>query len=177
MWPDHEPREEARPHAYVLYEEGREIATLRWRARPRGAVGWCLARTGAREEPIFVDDAIEELARDHRSSAHDWDLHAELAAILSTALALDAAARSLFPERARGVRRFRRGVAGGRYEIHVADVDTAILARAVPELHLTAVSNVAVLAGEVMPGGLETAIQRITLVGGRIVAVVRTDEP
>jgi hypothetical protein len=33
-----------------------------------------------------------------------------------------------------------------------------------------------VLAGELMDGGLETAIQRITLIGGRVVAVFRNDE-
>jgi hypothetical protein len=176
MWPDEQPRSEPRPHAYDLYEDGRQIGTLYWRARPRRAVGWYLSRTGQPDHRVFVDAAIEELARDQRSSAHDWELHAELAAILSTALALDAAGRVLYPDRERRTRRFRRGLRAGRYEIHVADVDTAILARAVPELHLDAVSNVAVLAGELMEGGLETAIQRVTLIGGRVVAVFRNDE-
>jgi hypothetical protein len=46
----------------------------------------------------------------------------------------------------------------------------------VPELHLHAVSNVAVLAGELVSGGLELALQRIALLGGRIVAVFSGDE-
>jgi hypothetical protein len=177
MWPEQQPRGEARPHAYDLYEEGEQVATLHWVARPRRAVGWYMTRLGEAPQRLFVDSAIEELARDERSSPHDWELHAELAAILSTALALDAAGRSLHPERERHTRRFGRPLAAGRYEIHVADVDTSILARAVPELHLHAVSNVAVLAGELLDGGLENAIQRVTLVGGRVVAVFRNDEP
>jgi hypothetical protein len=177
MWPEQERSGEARPHAYALYDEGDQVATLEWLASPRPAVGWYLTRPGENPQRLFVDAAIEELARDTRSSPHDWELHAELAAILSTALALDAAGRSLHPDRERATRRFRRGLAAGRYEIHVADVDTQVLARAVPELHLHAVSNVAVLAGELLDGGLEMAIQRVTLVGGRVVAVFRNDEP
>jgi hypothetical protein len=177
MWPERQSRGEARPHAYDLYDEGSHIGTLHWRARPRRTVGWYLTRNGNRPERLFVDAAIDELARDERSTTHDWELHAELAAILSTALALDAAGRVLHPERAQGTRRFRRGLAGGRYEIHVTDVEPMILARVAPELHLDSVSNVAILAGELLEGGLELAMQRIGLVGGRIVAVFRNDEP
>ena len=85
-------------------------------------------------------------------------------------------AASIHPERAQGTRRFRRGLAAGRYEIHVTDVEPAILSRITPELHLDSVSNVTILAGELLEGGLEVAIQRIGLVGGRIVAVFRSDE-
>jgi hypothetical protein len=176
MWPERQTRGEPRPHAYDLYDEGSHIGTLHWRARPRRSVGWYLTRTGSAPERLFVDAAIDELGRDERSTAHDWDLHAELAAILSTALALDAAGRAIHPERAQGTRRFRRGLAAGRYEIHVTDADPAILARAVPELHLDAISNVAVLAGELVSGGLEIALQRITLLGGRVVAVFSDDD-
>lgn len=167
---------EARPHAYDLFEDGAPIARLRWRRRPRTALGWYLTTGSAPEQRLFVDAAIDELARDTRSPAHDWDLHAELAAILSTALALDAAGRVLYPSRVRPTRRFRRPISAGRYEIHVADADPAILARAVPELHLDAISNVAVLTGELVSGGLELALQRITLLGGRVVAVFSEDE-
>jgi hypothetical protein len=176
MWPERQSHSEARPHAYDLYDEGSHIGTLHWRARPRRTVGWYLTRNGTRPERLFVDTAIDELARDERSTTHDWELHAELAAILSTALALDAAGRVLHPERAQGTRRFRRGLAPGRYEIHVTDVEPMILARVAPELHLDSVSNVAILAGELLEGGLELAMQRIGLVGGRIVAVFRNDE-
>ena len=95
MWPEPQPRNEPRPHSYDLFDEGEQVAMLHWLARPRQAVGWYLTRTGEPPVRLFVDAAIEELARDERSSPHDWELHAELAAILSTALALDAAGRFL----------------------------------------------------------------------------------
>jgi hypothetical protein len=167
---------EARPHAYDLFEDGMRIARLEWRERPRTALGWYLTEGSAPAQRLFVDPAIDELARDTRSPAHDWDLHAELAAILSTALALDAAGRAMYPSRTRPSRRFRRPISAGRYEIHVTEADPAILARAVPELHLEAISNVAVLAGELVSGGLEVALQRITLLGGRVVAVFSDDD-
>jgi hypothetical protein len=175
MSAEQQPQGEGRPHAYDLIEDGKRIARLEWRRRPRTALGWYLSEGSAPPQRLFVDTAIDELARDTRSPERDWDLHAELAAILSTALALDAAGRVLYPSRLRPTRRFRRPISAGRYEIHVTDADPAILARAVPELHLDAISNVAVLAGELVSGGLELALQRITLLGGRVVAVFSDD--
>jgi hypothetical protein len=168
--------DEARAHVYDLFEDGAQIGRLEWRQEPRTALGWYLSPGSAPATRLFVDSAIDELARDTRSPAHDWELHAELAAILSTALALDAAGRALYPSRTRPSRRFRRPISAGRYEIHVTGADPAILARAVPELHLDAVSNVAVLAGELVSGGLEIALQRVTLLGGRVVAVFSDDD-
>jgi hypothetical protein len=175
MSAEHEPHAESAPHSYDLFEDGSRLARLEWRQRPRTALGWYLTEGAAPARRLFVDTAIDELARDTRSAAHDWDLHAELAAILSTALALDAAGRALYPSRLRPTRRFRRPLSAGRYEIHVTEVAPQILARAVPELHLDAISNVAVLAGELVAGGLEVALHRITLLGGRVVAVFNDD--
>ena len=126
---------------------------------------------------LFVDSAIEDLARDERSSPHDWELHAELAASSAPRWRSTPPAARCTPTASAVHAGFGRSLAGGRYEIHVADVDTAVLARAVPELHLHSVSNVSVLAGDLLDGGLEMAIQRVTLVGGRVVAVFRNDEP
>jgi hypothetical protein len=176
MSAEHQPQDEARPHAYDLFEDGTRIGRLAWRRRPRTALGWYLTDGSDPPRRLYVDSAIDELARDTRSPSHDWDLHAELAAILSTALAVDAAGRALYPSRVRPSRRFRRPISAGRYEIHVTDADPAILARAVPELHLDAISNVTVLAGELVSGGLEVALQRITLLGGRVVAVFSDDD-
>jgi hypothetical protein len=177
MSAEHQSQGEARAHSYALFEDGSRIGLLEWRQRPRTALGWYLTEGNDPARRLFVDTAIDELARDTRSPAHAWDLHAELAAILSTALALDAAGRVMYPSRLRPTRRFRRPLSSGRYEIHVTDVDPSILARAIPELHLDAISNVAVLAGELVAGGLEVALQRITLLGGRVVAVFNDDEP
>jgi hypothetical protein len=71
MWPEPQQSDEARPHAYELYDEGEQVATLHWLARPRRAVGWYLTRTREAPARLFVDAAIEELARDERSSPPD----------------------------------------------------------------------------------------------------------
>jgi hypothetical protein len=179
MWPEHERRGKPRPqHEYEVYDDGRRVGRLEWRPRPRSVAGWYLTVEPRPPHRLRVDPAIDELARDKRSSAHDWELHAELAAILSTAFALDAAELVLHPERELPRGRFRRKPTFGSYEIHVADVDPPILARAVPELHMESVANVVILAGQLAGIGLETALRRITLLGGRVVAVFRmhTDE-
>jgi hypothetical protein len=180
MWPDFERRGRPRPqHAYEVYDEGRHVGRLEWRLRPRTVTGWYLTLDPRGPERLHVDPAIDDLARDKRSGEHDWELHAELAAILSTALALDAAELFLHPERELQRGRFRRKPAFGGYEIHVTGVEPAILARAVPELHLESVADVAILAGVLAGIGLETALRRIALLGGRVVAVFRhpDDDP
>jgi hypothetical protein len=176
MSAEQQPQDETRAHIYALFEDSARIGRLEWRHRPRTALGWYLTEGRDPSRRLFVDSAIDELSRDTRSAARDWDLHAELAAILSTALALDAAGRALYPSRTRPTRRFRRPISAGRYEIHVTDAVPSVLARAVPELHLESVANVAVLAGELVSGGLEIALQRITLLGGRVVAVFSDDD-
>jgi hypothetical protein len=176
MWPEHQRRGEPRPHGYDVYEDGLAVGRLEWRQRPRTAAGWYLTLGPRPAERLDVDPAIGELARDTRSADHDWELHAELAAILSTALALDAAERFLHPERELSRGRFQRRPVFGSYEIHVTDIDPAILARTVPELHMDSVSNVVILAGEVAGVGLEIALRRVVLLGGRVVAVFRMDE-
>ncbi len=174
MWPEYERRGKPRQqHEYEVFDDGRRIGRLQWRLRPRSVVGWYLTLEPGAPRRLHVDSAIDDLARDKRSGDHDWDLHAELAAILSTALALDAAELYLHPERELPRGRFRRKPNFGSYEIHITNVEPAILARAVPELHLEAVANVVILAGELAGIGLETALRRIALLGGRVVAVFR----
>jgi hypothetical protein len=177
MWPEYERRGKPRPlHEYEIYDDGRQVGRLEWRLRPRSITGWYLTIDARPPQRLGVDPAIDELSRDKRSAAHDWELHAELAAILSTALALDAAELFLHPEREVLRGRFRRKPSFGGYEIHVTDVDPAILARAVPELHLESVANVVILAGVLAGIGLETALRRIALLGGRVVAVFRMQQ-
>jgi hypothetical protein len=174
MWPEFERRGRPRPqHAYEIFDDGNHVGRLEWRLRPRSVAGWYLTIDPRAPERLHVDPAIDDLAKDKRSATHDWELHAELAAILSTALALDAAELFLHPERELPRGRFRRIPTFGGYEIHVTDVDPAILARAVPELHLQSVANVVILAGVLASIGLETALRRIALLGGRVVAVFR----
>jgi hypothetical protein len=175
MWRDPPGQGHARPHAYELYEDGRRVGELRWRPRPRGSVGWYLTVRTRPPQRLSVDRAIDALAEDERSSDHDWELNAELSAILSTALALDAAERLLHPRQELARRRFNR-LSSGRYEIHVTGVEPAVLAHAVPELPLSAVSDVRILEGELHEEALRAVLRRIALLGGRVVAMFRADE-
>ena len=174
-WRDPQWQGAPRPHGYELYEDGRRVGDLRWRARPRRDVGWYLTVRTRRPQRLSVDPAIDMLAQDTRSSDHDWELNAELSAILSTALALDAAERVLHPRQELARRRFNR-LSSGRYEIHVTGVEPTVLAHAVPELPLSAVSDVRILEGELHEEALRNVLRRIALLGGRVVAMFRTDE-
>jgi hypothetical protein len=174
-WRDPQGQGASRPHAYELYEDGRRVGDLRWRGRPRRDAGWYLTVRTRRPQRLSVDPAIDTLAQDVRSSDHDWELNAELSAILSTALALDAAERVLHPRQELARRRFNR-LSAGRYEIHVTGVEPTVLAHAVPELPLSAVSDVRILEGELHEDALRTVLRRIALLGGRVVAMFRTDD-
>jgi hypothetical protein len=174
MWPEPERRGTSSPHAYDLFEDGRPIGRLEWRNRPRREVGWYVTRPPRPAHRLAVDPSIDTLSRDAASSDHDWDLNAELSAILSTALAVDAAERFLHPQAANARQRFNR-LQTGPYEIHVTDIEPNVLAHAVPELPLTAVSDVRILEGELHEDALKGALRRIALLGGRVVAVFRTD--
>lgn len=161
---------------YPLFTDGRPVGTLEWRQSERRGTGWYLLREGRQDERLDVDRTIDELAADERSSDHAWELNAELAAILSTALALDAAGRALRgPEPPRS-RRFRRPGSSRRYGIYVAGLDPTLLAHAVPELGLSSVADVALVEGELLVDALQPVLRRIRLLGGRVVAVVADDE-
>ena len=147
------------------------MGRLEWWLRPRRDVGWYLMLEGAPVRRLEVDPAVADLARDTASADHDWYLYAELSAILSTTLALDAAEAVLHPRRETERRRFRSRLDAGHYEIHAADIEPVLLAHTVPELHLSSVSNVNVLEGNLSAPALQAALRRITLLGGRIVAI------
>ncbi len=174
MWADPEHRGAARPHAYDLFEDGKPIGRLEWRARSRREVGWYVVAPPRPPQRIHVDTAIDNLARDAHSSDHEWELSAELSAILSTAPAVDAAERFLHPNPLTPRRRFNR-MSSGPYEIHVIDIEPDILFHAVPELPLTAVSEVRILEGVLHEDALAAALRRISLLGGRVVAVFRSN--
>jgi hypothetical protein len=174
MWPDPERRDVARPHAYELFDDSRPVGRLEWRTRPRSATGWYVLLPPRPAHRITVDPAIDALARDRSSSDRDWELNAELSAILSTAMAVDAAERFVHPRTEHAPRRFNR-LSSGPYEIHVTGIETNVLAHAVPELPLTAVSDVRILEGELHEDALKAALRRIALLGGRVVAVFRSE--
>ena len=172
VWPEPERRDVARPHAYELFEDRRSIGRLEWRSRPRSAAGWYVSLPPRPPDRLSVDPAIDQLARDVSSSDSEWELSAELSAILSTAMAVDAADRLLHPRAEFPHRRFNR-LSSGPYEIHVTEIEPTVLAHAVPELPLKAASDVRILTGELHEDALTVALRRIALLGGRVVAVLR----
>ena len=172
VWPNPERRDVSMPHAYEIFEDGRPVGRLEWRSRPRAAVGWYLTLPPRPADRLSVDPAIDQLAADRVSTDHNWELSAELSAILSTAMAVDAADRLLHPRAEFPHRRFDR-LSSGPYEIHVTDIEPTVLAHAVPELPLTAMSDVRILAGMLHEDALTVALRRIALLGGRVVAVFR----
>ena len=174
MWPDPDRRDLARPHTYDLFDDGRPVGRLEWRARSRHEAGWYVILPPRPAQRISVDAAIDALTRDHTSSDHDWELNAELSAILSTAMAVDAAERFVHPRSELARRRFNR-LESGPFEIHVTGSEPTVLAHAVPELPLTAVSDVRILEGELHEDALKSALRRIALLGGRVVAVFRSE--
>jgi hypothetical protein len=174
VWPDRERRAVARPHTYELYEDGRPVGRLEWRSQPRSAVGWYVTLPPRPPDRLSVDPAIDQLARDLTSPERDWELNAELSAILSTAMAVDATDRLLHPRAELPRRRFNRFTTGP-YEIHVTGIEPTVLAHAVPELPITAVSDVRILEGELHEVALTIALRRISLLGGRVVAVFRSE--
>jgi hypothetical protein len=163
-------------HAYDLFGAGRLVGRLEWRTVPRDAAGWYLAQAGQEPRRLAVDAAIDELARDRHSPTHDWDLSAELAAILSTPFALDVADQELHQRPSDPGRRFRRVSAARRFELYIDGVDPITLAHAVPELPLESVSDVSVLSGRLMPEAFEAIMRRISLLGGRVVAFRRDED-
>jgi hypothetical protein len=174
MWPEPDRRDVARPHAYDLFDDGRLVGRLEWRTSSRREAGWYVTLPPEPAQRISVDPAIDALARDRTSTDHDWELNAELSAILSTAMAVDAAERYVHPRSELARHRFNR-FKTGPFEIHVTGIEPNVLAHAVPELPITAVSDVRILEGELHEDALKTALRRIALLGGRVVAVFRSE--
>src|SRR3954466_166336 len=80
---------------YTLYRGGRAVARLEWRARSRASAGWYLRRGACRERRLQLDVGLAALANDAHADSDSWHERAQLAAALSTPLALDAADRAL----------------------------------------------------------------------------------
>jgi hypothetical protein len=158
-------------HRYELFERGRSLGWLEWRPRPRERLGWYLRRHGGSPVALSVDLAIDDLAAAERRDEHGWELTAEIAALLSTALALDQAERVLHPR----PHQPRRPVVGRRDSfrcwIVCAGLDPDVLARAVPELPLSSMGDAVLLDGHLPQEALELVIRRIQLLGGRVLTL------
>jgi hypothetical protein len=161
------PAAASEEHTYTLFAEGREIGLLVWRAQPRESAGWFLVPDDGDPQKLSVDAAIDDLAA-QGGDARAWALHAEVAAILSTALALDAAERTIHARPPRSQRRFSR-LERTRFEIRVKGVAPAVLARAVPEMAISSVSDVVSLEGDLPGDAVPTVLRRLALLGGTVV--------
>src|SRR3954469_25492525 len=93
-----ESGEVERGHRYELFDGGRSVGWLEWQPQPRERLGWYLLGPGGSPVRLGVDLAIDDLAGAGPDRERGWALTAELAALLSTALALDAADRALHPQ-------------------------------------------------------------------------------
>jgi hypothetical protein len=158
------------PRGYVLYRGGRAVARLEWRARSRASAGWYL-RAGARSaRRLPLDVGLDALADDAHADSHSWQERAELAAALSTPLALDAADRAL---RGGLPAAPARPLEPGAYELHINGLDAAVLALARPNLHVTRAGDTSVVAGVLDDQAIGTLVRRVNLLGARVLAIFR----
>src|SRR3954454_13911424 len=155
---------------YVLYRGGRAVARLEWRARSRTSAGWYLHRGARPARRLQVDVALDALAHDAHADSHSWHEHADLAAALSTPLALDAADRAL---RGGLPAAPARPLEPGVYELHVIGQDAATLALACPSLRVTRAGDTSVIAGVLDHAAMRTLIHRVNLLGARVLAIFR----
>src|SRR4051794_34141959 len=153
-----------------LQRGGRVVARLQWRTQPRTAVGWYLERPRRPARRLDVDSGIDALAQDAVSDPDTWNARADAVALLSTALALDAADRALRGGLAPPP---SRPLESGRYELHVTGLDAATSARAFPDAASVAAGDTNVLAGTFDDRALTAAIRRVNLLGGRVLAMFR----
>jgi hypothetical protein len=146
------------PHSYELHVGSRATARLEWRDRPGGAAGWYLDHFAGTSRRLIVDPALDTPA----VGGDDW------APILSTALALDEAARILTGAPARPA----RPVPTGAYEVHVAGLPAATLPLTFPEATVVAAADTGILIGHFDDAGLTAIVRRIGLLGGRLLALL-----
>jgi hypothetical protein len=161
-------------HRYPLFDGDRPAGVLVWRSQPRQYAGWFVLPHDGAPRRLEVDPAVDELAADRRSDEPAWELHAELAAILSTSMALDAAERTIHDRPHRHGGRFRRLTADG-YEIYVKNLTPEVLGRTVPELAVSSVSDVVVLEGRLLADAVPVILRRLALLGGSVVAVLTAE--
>jgi hypothetical protein len=155
---------------FELQRGGRVVARLRWRMRPRNALGWYLERRARPPRRLEVDAAIDALARDTRMDRESWDERADALAFLSTALALDAADRAL---RGGLAAASARPLESGRYELHITGLDPVLPGCAFPEAAGVSAGDTSVLVGTFDDCAMTAVVRRVNLLGGRVLAMFR----
>src|SRR3954464_1658015 len=145
---------------YVLYRGGRAVARLEWRARSRARAGWYLRPGACRGRRLQLDVGLDALANDAHADSDSWHERAQLAAALSTPLALDAADRAL---RGGLPAAPARPLEPGAYELHIIGLDAAVLALACPNLRVTRAGDTSVVAGVLDNHAIGTLVRRVNL--------------
>lgn len=159
-------------NTYTLYVRADIVARLRWRTGPRGAAGWYLCQRRGGWRRLSVDpnlDAAVGLA----ARRPGYQQAAELAASLSTALALDTATNLLRGPPATPPRPLRRG----GYEVHAAGLAFELVPIAFPEAITARAGDTTVLTGHFDDRGLTVLTRRITTLGGRVLAIFPAEQP
>jgi hypothetical protein len=128
---------------YDLYVCGEQVARLEWRTPPGDPPGWFMLR-GDERMPL---------------AGEAGDVPA----------ALDACALALYGPPERPVRE----LAPGRYELHVGHLDAGLLDVAFPHQSTASAEAVSVLAGTFDDAGLSVVMRRVSILGGRVLAIVR----
>jgi hypothetical protein len=159
-------------HTYALYARGEPVAELQWRPRPASSPGWYLRRFGHDWRRLAVAAELDAALADPPGSETPPET-ADLTALVSIALALDAAAVLLSGPPAPPSRTIR----SGRYELHVRGLAAEIVPYAFPETIAAHVGDVAVLAGHFDDTGLVRTTRRVALLGGKLLALFHADGP
>src|SRR4051812_10372204 len=155
---------------YVLYRGGRAVARLDWRARSRASAGWYLRRGARPARRLQVDVGLDALAGDAHADSQSWHERAQLAAALSTPLALDAADRAL---RGGLPAAPARALEPGSYQLHITGLDAGVLALVCPSLRVTRAGDTSIVDGLLDDHAIGTLVRRVNLLGARVLAIFR----
>jgi hypothetical protein len=167
---EHKRRAATSP-AYALHVRGKPVGQLQWRNDPAWAAGWYVhQRRGWRRLAVDRDPIT---AFDAAASPRERQETAELAASVSTARALDAAAALLKGPPARPP----SALCAGYYEVHVSGLGRDIVPIAFPETIVACHGSTSVLCGHFDDLGLAVLTRRIALLDGRVLALLHTPGP
>jgi len=159
-------------NTYALHLRGEMVARLRWHTGPGRPAGWYLWQRCGGWRRLTVDAGLDA-GLGHAARCPAWQQAADLAASLSTALALDAAANLLQGPPATPPRPLPRG----SYEVHAAGLAFDVVPIAFPEAITTRAGDTSMLAGHFDDRGLSVLTRRIAILGGHVLAIFPAEQP
>src|SRR3954447_9822057 len=159
-------------HSYALHVRGAMVGRLRWRIGPGGAAGWYMSPRRGSWRRLAVDPDLDATVG-FAARRPGGEQAADLAASLSTALALDAAADLLRGPPASPPRPLPRG----GYEVHATGLAFDVVPIAFPEAITARAGDTSVLTGHFDDRGLSVLTRRIAILGGHVLAISQAEEP